>query len=127
MAEPTARRDVVDGIAVATQPVKARAAASLILLRDAPGGPEVLLLTRADKPGDQNSGASVFPGGLLDASDRGHYPRCRGLDDAAASARLGLSSDGLHYWVAAVRECFEEAGLLLASDCQRPGGRPEPP
>ena len=95
-----------------------RAAASLIVLRDSPRGPEVLLLRRAEKPGDQNSGACVFPGGLLDKSDRGHYERCDGLDDAAASARLGLPCDGLHYWVAAVRECFEESGLLFATDSQ---------
>ena len=97
-------------------PAVPRAAASLIVLRDAPRGMEVLMLRRADRPGDQNSGATVFPGGLLDKSDRGHYERCNGLDDAAASARLGLPSDGLHYWVAAVRECFEEAGLLFATD-----------
>ncbi|MEK9837637.1 MAG: hypothetical protein VW396_01110, partial [Ilumatobacter sp.] len=38
---------------------------------------------------------------------------CVGLDDHAASAALGLPSGGLAYWVAAVRECFEEAGVLL--------------
>lgn len=97
-------------------PPAPRAAASLIVLRDGPRGMEVLMLRRAERPGDQNSGATVFPGGLLDASDRGHYERCNGLDDAAASARLGIPSDGLHYWVAAVRECFEEAGLLFATD-----------
>ncbi|OYU96660.1 MAG: NUDIX hydrolase [Burkholderiales bacterium PBB5] len=97
-------------------PPKPRAAASLIVLRDSPRGMEVLMIRRAERPGDQNSGATVFPGGLLDASDRGHYERCNGLDDAAASARLGLPSDGLHYWVAAVRECFEEAGLLFATN-----------
>jgi glyoxylase-like metal-dependent hydrolase (beta-lactamase superfamily II)/8-oxo-dGTP pyrophosphatase MutT (NUDIX family) len=97
-------------------PAVPRAAASLIVLRDTPRGMEVLMLRRADRPGDQNSGATVFPGGLLDKSDRGHYERCNGLDDASASARLGLPSDGLHYWVAAVRECFEEAGLLFATD-----------
>ena len=97
-------------------PVAARAAASLIVLRDSPRGPEVLLLRRAERAGDQNGGATVFPGGLLDASDQGHYRLCAGLDDASASARLGLPQDGLHYWVAAVRECFEEAGLLLATD-----------
>ena len=98
------------------EPPKPRAAASLIVLRDSPRGLEVLMIRRAERPGDQNSGATVFPGGLLDASDRGHYERCNGLDDATASARLGLAADGLHYWVAAVRECFEEAGLLFATD-----------
>src|SRR5687768_6516860 len=97
-------------------PVRARAAASVIVLRDAPGGPQVLLLRRADRPGDQNSGAAVFPGGLLDAADRGHYARCSGLADPEASRRLSLSEHGLHHWVAAVRECFEEAGLLFAID-----------
>ena len=100
----------------AAPPVKARQAASLIVLRDSDDGPQVLLLRRADKPGDQNSGATVFPGGLLDKSDRGHYERCIGLDDVDASAKLGVDSDGLHYWVAAIRECFEEAGLLFAAD-----------
>jgi glyoxylase-like metal-dependent hydrolase (beta-lactamase superfamily II)/8-oxo-dGTP pyrophosphatase MutT (NUDIX family) len=101
-----------------TAPVLPRAAASLIVLRDTSAGLQVLLLRRAEKPGDQNSGAAVFPGGLLDTADRSHYERCQGLDDAAASARLGLRADGLHYWVAAVRECFEEAGLLFAVDAQ---------
>jgi glyoxylase-like metal-dependent hydrolase (beta-lactamase superfamily II)/8-oxo-dGTP pyrophosphatase MutT (NUDIX family) len=102
----------------AAPPSKPRQAASLIVLRDSPAGPQVLLLRRAERPGDQNSGAVVFPGGLLDDSDRGHYQRCQGLDDAAASQRLGLPADGLHYWVAAIRECFEEAGLLFATDTQ---------
>ncbi len=97
-------------------PPKSRTAATLIVLRDSPRGVEVLMARRAERPGDQNSGAAVFPGGLLDNSDRGHYERCNGLDDAAASARLGIAADGLHYWVAAVRECFEEAGLLFATD-----------
>ena len=97
-------------------PAVPRAAASLIVLRDAPGGMQVLMLRRADRPGDQNSGATVFPGGLLDKSDLGHYHRCAGIDDATASARMGLAQDGLHYWIAAVRECFEEAGLLFATD-----------
>ncbi len=102
------------------KPVLPRKAASLIVLRDAPGGPEVLLLRRAEKPGDQNSGACVFPGGLLDAADAGHHELCQGLDDVAASQRLGLAEQGLGYWIAAVRECFEEAGLLFASHVSGP-------
>ena len=42
-----------------------------------------------------------------------------GRTDASASAQLGIDQGGLAYWVAAVRECFEEAGLLLA----RPAGQ----
>ena len=103
-------------------PPKPRTAATLIVLRDSPDGLQVLMARRAERPGDQNSGAAVFPGGLLDQSDQGHYQRCQGLDDANASARLGLASDGLHYWVAAVRECFEEAGLLFATSAADPHG-----
>ncbi|MFN0185011.1 MAG: MBL fold metallo-hydrolase [Aquabacterium sp.] len=98
-----------------------RRAASMIVLRDAPQGLEVLMLRRAERPGDQNSGASVFPGGLLDTADAGHGELCNGLDDRAASQRLGIAHGGLDYWIAAVRECFEEAGLLFAVDAQ---GRP---
>jgi 8-oxo-dGTP pyrophosphatase MutT (NUDIX family) len=93
-----------------------RQSASLAVLRDGPDGLEVLLLRRADKPNDQNSGASVFPGGLLDAHDRHLHASCAGLDDAAASLRLRVPAGGLDFYAAAVRECFEEAGLLLACD-----------
>ncbi len=95
-----------------------RASASLVVLRDGAHGLEVLLGVRAERPGDQNSRAAVFPGGLLDAADGAQGPRCRGLDDAAANARLGLDAGALAYWVAAVRECFEEVGLLFAVDAE---------
>ena len=48
-----------------------------------------------------------------------------GADDAAASAELGLADGGLLRRVAAVRECFEEAGILLARD--RATGAPTTP
>jgi glyoxylase-like metal-dependent hydrolase (beta-lactamase superfamily II)/8-oxo-dGTP pyrophosphatase MutT (NUDIX family) len=97
-------------------PIEARVAATLIVLRDGPRGLEVLLLRRAERPGDQNSGAAVFPGGLLDPADGSHHALCGGLDDVAASARLGLPAGGLNYWIGAIRECFEESGLLFATD-----------
>lgn len=93
-----------------------RQAATVIVLRDAPAGMEVLLMRRVERANDRSSGAYVFPGGTLDRSDRLLHGCCRGLDDAAASARLDLPEHGLDYYVAAVRECFEEAGLLLATD-----------
>jgi len=62
------------------------------------------------------AGAYVFPGGSVDPADRGEAAGelCRGLDDTRASELLGTSSGGLAFWVAALRECFEEAGVLLA-------------
>ncbi len=91
-----------------------RAAATLVVLRDGPGGVEVLLSRRAER-GDHNSGAWVFPGGVVDPGDRAAHELCDGLDDRAASERLGLAAGGLDFYVAAIRECFEEAGLLFAS------------
>jgi len=60
----------------------------------------------------------VFPGGAVDAADRSARAQARvvDLDDAAASREHGLDADGLGFRVAAVRECFEEAGILLAHD-----------
>ena len=62
------------------------------------------------------AGAYVFPGGSVDPADRGAAADelSRGLSDAEASRLLGVDSGGLAFWVAALRECFEEAGVLLA-------------
>src|ERR1043166_3426533 len=98
-----------------------RAAATLVVVRDGAVGVEVLLLRRAER-GDHNSGAWVFPGGTVAASDRDAHAHCAGLDDAAASAHLGLAEGGLDYHVAAIRECFEEAGLLFAVDASEADG-----
>ncbi|MBN8486827.1 MAG: MBL fold metallo-hydrolase [Burkholderiales bacterium] len=92
----------------------ARLAASVVVLRDGATGPEVLMLRRAERDGDIRSGVWVFPGGVLDATDATLHARCDGEDDDAHSARLGLASGALDYAVAAVRECFEEVGLLFA-------------
>jgi len=92
-----------------------RPAATLVVVRDGAAGIEVLLSRRAET-GDHNSGAWVFPGGIVDPGDRQAYDCCAGLDDAQASARLGLAAHGLDYYIAAVRECFEESGLLFATD-----------
>lgn len=60
-------------------------------------------------------GAFVFPGGKVDPGDGGPsmYELCEGLDDAQASRMLNVEKDGLAFWVAGIRECFEEAGLLI--------------
>jgi 8-oxo-dGTP pyrophosphatase MutT (NUDIX family) len=98
-----------------------REAATLVVLRDAnsKAAPklEVLLLRR--RAGSAFAGgASVFPGGAVDRSDRepATASLSAGLDDREASRLLGVDSGGLGYFVAAIRECFEEAGLLFAGD-----------
>ena len=105
-------------------PADARRAASLILLRDGERGLEVLMLRRAERDGDMRSGVTVFPGGVLDPRDREAHGRVHGADDATLSARLGLPEGGLDYAIAAVRETFEEVGLLIAREAD---GRPVTP
>ncbi len=85
-------------------------------VRDGEQGFEVLMLRR-NLRSDFVGGAYVFPGGGVDAADAGPdvAPAVTGLTDEMASTRLGLASGGLAYYVACLRELFEEAGLLLAS------------
>jgi len=92
-------------------------AATVMLVRDAPRGLEVLMLQRSLSLAFM-PGVHVFPGGALDPGDDSPELRglCVGLDDAAASSALGMERGGLAYWIAAIREAYEEAGILLAYD-----------
>jgi 8-oxo-dGTP pyrophosphatase MutT (NUDIX family) len=85
-----------------------------MLVRDAPSL-EVFMLRRT-LAADFMGGAYVFPGGAVDAGDRAPelFARCHGRDDSTASTQLGLHAGGMGFWVAAIREAFEEAGVLLA-------------
>ncbi len=105
--------------------VPALPAATVMLVRDSPpAGVEVFVLRRTASAAFA-AGMYVFPGGRVDDVDgtAAIEAFCTGLDDAAASAALGIDHGGLAFWVAAVRECFEEAGVLLAR--RRDGGPPE--
>jgi 8-oxo-dGTP pyrophosphatase MutT (NUDIX family) len=97
-------------------------ASTLLLVRDTDGGIEVFMVRR---PGAADFGGMyVFPGGKVDAADADAAHLCANLSDAAASSRLGIEAGGLAYWVAAIRESFEEAGVLLArraADDERQG------
>jgi 8-oxo-dGTP pyrophosphatase MutT (NUDIX family) len=96
-------------------PPAVRDAATVIVLRDEGRGPEVLMLRRHGRSGFA-ADAWVFPGGTIDPADTVlPQTRWRGIDPAALAPRFGRDPDvvlGAH--VAAVRETFEEAGLLLA-------------
>ena len=98
--------------------VPVRPAATIMLLDDRPDLHVLLLRRRAGSA--FVGGMSVFPGGGVDPHDADAEvaSSCAGLDDATASRRLGIEGGGLAYWVAAVRETFEEAGVLLAVDAQ---------
>ena len=92
-----------------------RPAATVMTLRDAANGYEILMLRRNIRS-EFMAGAYVFPGGGVDANDANTERPAIGLEDASASLRLGLASGGLAYYVACLRELFEEAGLLIACD-----------
>ncbi len=99
-----------------------RSAATIVLLREGEGVPEVLMLRRHARSGFAAS-AWVFPGGVMDPQDA-QVPahRWSGIDPDALTSTFGVDADrvlALH--VAAVRETFEEAGVMLAT---HPDGRP---
>jgi 8-oxo-dGTP pyrophosphatase MutT (NUDIX family) len=85
--------------------VTPRPAATLLMLRDGAEGLEVLMTSRHEEAGFAG-GALVFPGGKVDPADHalaGHYAAKTALDEAALVLRI-----------AAIRETFEECGILLA-------------
>ena len=86
-------------------PVATRPAATVLLLRDSDAGIEVLM-TRRSMTASFAPGAYVFPGGGVDALDaRSH---------AHASRRATQSDLHLTQAIAAIRESFEELGVLIA-------------
>jgi 8-oxo-dGTP pyrophosphatase MutT (NUDIX family) len=90
-------------------PVPPKPSATILLVRDGARGLEVFMVQRHHQI-DFATGAMVFPGGKVDAADAD--PALAGLCDGAVSDALRP----LH--VAAIRETFEECGVLLA----RPAG-----
>ena len=89
-------------------------AATVILMRDAEGGGfEILMVKRSSR--SAFGSIYVFPGGKLDPEDYSHtlYSYCKEMTDSEASRKLGIKKDGLAYWIACIRECFEEVGVLL--------------
>ncbi len=97
------------------QPI--RPAATVILVRDAASGYEIFMLRRTSEAAFAG-GMYVFPGGRVDGDDHLHlYDDLRvGPTDAQAAQRDALGFEWRGYWVAGIRESFEEAGLLLAYD-----------
>ena len=87
------------------EPAPTRPAATVLLLRDTPEGIEVLM-TRRSMTASFAPGAYVFPGGGVDASDAASHGHAR--------RRPGQSDLHLTQAIAAIRESFEELGVLLA-------------
>lgn len=111
--------------AEAAAQVVPRPAATTLLLRDGPGGLEVLMVRRAHTVAFM-PGAFVFPGGAVEPPDGApENLACCDESHEQLAARLGgvtgLGEAAAPYAVAALRECFEEAGLWPGlADGQRP-------
>lgn len=88
-------------------------AATVVLLRRGDEPLEVFLLERNHASGFV-PGAHLFPGGALDEDDASTAFASRSTLDPDRANDLLDDPDGFAYWVAAIRETFEEAGLLLA-------------
>jgi 8-oxo-dGTP pyrophosphatase MutT (NUDIX family) len=113
-----------------TSAVPTRDGATVMLVRDGDHAEhplEVFMLRR--HPRTAFGSVHVFPGGVVDASDAAADldAFCPGLTDADASAMLGVAHGGRAFWVAAIREAFEEAGVLLARGPDRVPLRLEDP
>jgi len=95
--------------------VTVRDAATVMLVEDLPD--LHVFMVRRNPNSVFSPGAFVFPGGAVDHSDGqpAAYATARGVDDDRASRLVGQPSNGLRYWIAAARECFEEAGFVLGT------------
>ncbi len=91
------------------EPVTPRPASTILLLRDAAGTDEieVFMMVRHYEI-DFNSGALVFPGGSVDQGDQEIIAR-----PDLYSGGEGLDAGALSFRIAAIRETFEESGILF--------------
>lgn len=109
------------------EPAATRPAATIVLLRDGDESVEVLLMRRNRNAGFV-PGAYVFPGGRVDGTDATPEAlgRLDGLTVEGAEVRLalpGAEPPAIGYYLAALREAFEETGILIA---RRPDGTAPP-
>ena len=97
-----------------TTPIKP--AATVILMREEIKGDfEIFMVKRSSR--STFGSLYVFPGGKLDPEDSENdlYPYCEGMNNEEASKQLGIKDNGLSFWIACIRECFEEVGVLLTN------------
>ncbi len=95
-------------------PVPARPSATVVLLRDREGHPELLMVKR--RAGDAFGDSYAFPGGVVDHDESDAHGLIDGKTADEAASALGISENALDFYSAAIRELFEETGILLARD-----------
>ena len=102
----------------ADQPIKP--AATVIIARDAESdgpGIEIFMLRRTSQAAFAG-GMYVFPGGRVEDEDHAHSldPFRTGPGPAQERQVQAIGDHWRGFWIAAIRETFEESGLLLAYD-----------
>ena len=90
----------------------AKPSATIVLIREAASNPEILMVRR--RAGDAFGDSYTFPGGVVDADETAAHAYCQGKSAEHVDTELGVTSGGLDYYSAVVRELFEETGILLA-------------
>ena len=89
-----------------------RPSSTVVLARAGVSDPEIFMVRRHEQ--SSFGSAHAFPGGVVDPDDAEVHEFCEGLSSTEANSRLGVPSGGLDYYASAVRELFEESGVLLA-------------
>ena len=91
----------------------ARHSSTVVLARPGSDEPELFMVQR--HANSSFGAAYAFPGGVVDPEDSEVHEYCRGIGARVADSRLGVKGEGLDYYSAAIRELFEESGVLLAN------------
>jgi 8-oxo-dGTP pyrophosphatase MutT (NUDIX family) len=123
---PDARGTPVKPGRPSNSPVVPAPSATIVLLRDRPAGGIEIMLIQRHRASKFAAGDHVFPGGKIEIADdpEDAVQWCAGLDGEQATRVLGAtdgSRTALAHWTGAIREAFEEVGVLLAVDA---AGRP---
>ena len=87
---------------------------SVVLIREGASDPELLMVKR--RAGDAFGDSYTFPGGVVDDNEPTAHDYCQGISATQADRILQVSDGGLDYYSAAIRELFEETGVLLVKD-----------
>lgn len=95
-----------------TEIAYARPSSTVVLARASARAPELFMVLRHV---DSAFGAAwAFPGGVVDEDDAAVHEYCSGISLTEANSHLGVKDGGLELYSAAIRELFEESGVLLA-------------
>ena len=86
-----------------------------MIVRDSDIGVQVFMMKRSLR--SSFGGIWVFPGGSIEDEDQDIAKKnyCNGIDEKKAKAILNYDQESLTYWIASLRETFEETGALIAN------------